>query len=187
MSSRYRIEMAAAAALIALAACGQREGGEEGTIPAQGSEIAATPVSGLIPGGGHLPTAPDPRAKPYLENAEAVYTGKRLYNQYNCVGCHFNGGGGIGPPLMDDQWIYGGRMEQIFATIFQGRPNGMPAWGGKIPEDQIWQIAAYVRSMSLPETLAANRGSTPSQHPAPVPAEAENFGGWAPPLDENPG
>jgi cytochrome c oxidase cbb3-type subunit 3 len=49
---------------------------------------------------------------------------------------------------MDDQWIYGGEIEQIYLTIFQGRPNGMPAFGGKIPDQQIWQIAAYVRSMS---------------------------------------
>ena len=102
----------------------------------------------------------------------------RLYKQYNCGGCHFNGGGGIGPALMDDSWIYGGRIDQIFNTIYQGRPNGMPAWGGKIPDDQIWQIATYVRSMSLPATLAANGTGTPSQHPAPVPRAADAHSGW---------
>ena len=35
--------------------------------------------------------------------------GKRLFSWYNCIGCHANGGGGIGPPLMDDEWIYGSR------------------------------------------------------------------------------
>jgi cytochrome c oxidase cbb3-type subunit 3 len=131
-----------------------------------------------VPGGGSLQDAPDPRARAYYNNAEAVQRGMRLYNQFNCSGCHFNGGGGIGPPLMDTTWIYGGRLDQIFNSIYQGRPNGMPVWGGKIPDQQIWEIAAYVRSMSLPETLAANGGSTPSQHPAAVPPEADNFGGW---------
>ena len=74
----------------------------------------------------------------------------------------------MGPALMDDEWIYGGRLEQIHQTLVEGRPNGMPAWGGKIPDDQLWQIAAYVRSMSLPATLAAQNGPTPSQSPAPV-------------------
>ena len=69
---------------------------------------------------------------------------------------------------MDDEWIYGGRLQQIHQTIVEGRPNGMPAWGGRIPDPQIWQIAAYVRSMSLPQTLAAQTGPTPSQSPAPV-------------------
>ena len=44
----------------------------------------------------------------------------------NCVGCHCHGGGGMGPALMDDQWRYGGRIDQIAATIAEGRPNGMP-------------------------------------------------------------
>jgi cytochrome c oxidase cbb3-type subunit 3 len=56
----------------------------------------------------------------------------------------------------------------------------MPAWGNKIPDPQLWQIAAYVRSMSLPETLAAETGNTPSQSPAPVPKEADDNAGWAP-------
>src|SRR4051812_6718377 len=48
----------------------------------------------------------------YEENAYALGEGKRLYQAFNCVGCHFHGGGGIGPPLMDDQWIYGSQPEQ---------------------------------------------------------------------------
>jgi cytochrome c oxidase cbb3-type subunit III len=89
-----------------------------------------------------------PVNSPYEENAYGVSQGKTLYNQYNCSGCHFQGGGGIGPPLMDADWIYGSRPENIFETIAEGRPNGMPSFGGKIPTDQIWQIVAYVRSMS---------------------------------------
>jgi cytochrome c oxidase cbb3-type subunit 3 len=85
---------------------------------------------------------------PYEENAWAVSEGKRLFNAYNCVGCHANGGGGMGPPLMDSTWIYGSEPANIVQTILGGRPNGMPAFGGKMPETQAWQLAAYVRSMS---------------------------------------
>ena len=49
---------------------------------------------------------------------------------------------------MDSRWIYGSEPENIFATIMQGRPNGMPAFGGRIPDDQLWQLVAYVRSLS---------------------------------------
>jgi cytochrome c oxidase cbb3-type subunit 3 len=80
-------------------------------------------------------------------------------------------------------WIYGGRLTQIQQSIVEGRPNGMPAWGGKIPDQQIWQIAAYVRSMSLPATLAAQTSHTPSQNPAPVPKSADAHAGWKPPKD----
>jgi cytochrome c oxidase cbb3-type subunit III len=86
--------------------------------------------------------------KDYAENALALSEGKRLYTYFNCVGCHAHGGGGMGPPLMDDKWIYGHEPQQVFATIIQGRPNGMPSFGGKIPDYQVWQLAQYVRSMS---------------------------------------
>jgi cytochrome c oxidase cbb3-type subunit III len=85
---------------------------------------------------------------PYKENTYAISEGKRLYAWFNCVGCHFHGGGGIGPPLMDHEWIYGSEPENIFASIVGGRPNGMPSFRGKIPADQVWQLAAYVRSLS---------------------------------------
>jgi cytochrome c oxidase cbb3-type subunit 3 len=83
----------------------------------------------------------------YDDNAFAVNEGKRLYRWYNCSGCHANGGGSIGPALMDSQWVYGSDPQSLFDTIMQGRPNGMPSFGGHIPEDQVWRIVAYVRSM----------------------------------------
>jgi cytochrome c oxidase cbb3-type subunit 3 len=65
----------------------------------------------------------------------------------------------MGPPLMDDNWLYGSAPENIFETIVQGRPNGMPAFGNKIVSDQVWQIVAYVRSMSglLRKDVASGR------------------------------
>jgi len=134
-----------------------------------------------VPGREQSASTRDPRAASYYENPQAVVEGKRLFSQYNCSGCHSNGGGGMGPDLMDDEWIYGDRLEQIHQTLVEGRPNGMPAWGGKIPDAQLWALAAYVRSMSLPDTIAANTGSTPSQRPAPVPRDADDDDGWSPP------
>jgi cytochrome c oxidase cbb3-type subunit 3 len=99
---------------------------------------------------------------PYDQNAFAVSQGKRLYRWYNCSGCHSMGGGGIGPPLMDAEWRYGGDPQSIFNSIMQGRPQGMPSFGGHIPEDQVWQIVAYVRSMSgqLRKDVAPSRGDS---------------------------
>jgi cytochrome c oxidase cbb3-type subunit III len=96
----------------------------------------------------------------YEENAYAVSAGQTWYKAYNCAGCHGGGGGGgMGPPLMDSKWRYGSEPENIFQSISQGRPNGMPAFGEHVPEDQIWQLAAYVRSLSgqLREDVAPTR------------------------------
>ena len=81
-------------------------------------------------------------------NAYEIAQGKRLYRWYNCSGCHSNGGGGMVPPLMDANLIYCHQPDAIFSTIMEGRPNGMPAFRGRIPESQAWQLVSYVRSMS---------------------------------------
>ena len=95
----------------------------------------------------------------YERNAYALSEGKKLWSWYNCSGCHANGGGASGPALMDDVWIYGGDGASIYQTISDGRPNGMPAFGSRIPKEQVWQLAAYVRSMAglAPQDAAPNR------------------------------
>jgi len=134
-----------AAAALLLVAC-EREDRSFRQSPASASVVNTIQVSELHPGG--QPIATPSVSNIYEENAYAVSEGKRLYENFNCVGCHAHGGGGIGPPLMDNQWIYGGEPANIFSSVMQGRPNGMPAWRGRIPENQGWQIVAYVRSMS---------------------------------------
>jgi cytochrome c oxidase cbb3-type subunit 3 len=74
----------------------------------------------------------------------------------------------MGPALMDDYWIYGSEPQNIFATIVQGRPNGMPSFRNRIPEYQVWELAAYVRSLSglLPKDVAPNRTDEMNVKPA---------------------
>src|SRR5919202_384540 len=119
--------------------------------------IAQTPLtlSDLQPG---PQTQPVVHKNPDDENAYAVSEGQRLFNAFNCSGCHANGGGGIGPPLMDDEWIYGSDPENIFATIVEGRPNGMPSFRGRLSNYQIWQLVAYVRSLRGLTPKAARPG-----------------------------
>jgi len=94
----------------------------------------------------HGPSTPS--KEHYVRNAYDVAQGKRLFQWMNCSGCHAHGGGGIGPALSDRYWLYGGTLAQIHDSIRDGRPNGMPAWGTRLPDDQIWQISAYIRSLS---------------------------------------
>ena len=111
---------------------------------------------------------------PYDDNAWAAAEGKRLFSQMNCVGCHAHGGGGIGPALMDAKWIYGSEPAEIFTTIVEGRSNGMPAYGGKLGAQQVWQLVTYVRSMSgllrkdvRPSRDDHMRGAPPEQQHEP--------------------
>lgn len=118
--------------------------------------VTGSPPDGVGPGmvrtselvaGPHLQEVP--LRNPYEGNANAEADGRRYYGWFNCAGCHGGaGGGGIAPPLADTDWIYGGEPANIFQSIVQGRPNGMPSFGGQIPDDQIWKIVVHVRSLS---------------------------------------
>src|SRR5919112_1873912 len=147
MSSRFRANLLLlCGTALALAACDREE--RHSRAKPIGETIPAGQSPDTIWPGGTTPPPLDARAKLYDNNAPAVAQGQQLYLQMNCVGCHSHGGGGMGPPLMDDEWRYGGRIDQIAATIAEGRPNGMPSWRGRLTDDQIWKLAAYVRTLS---------------------------------------
>lgn len=131
---------------LALNACDREERHSRAKPLGETVEAGQSPDT-IWPGGMPQP-ALDARAKLYDNNANAISQGQQLFSQMNCSGCHSHGGGGMGPPLMDDEWRYGGRLDQIATSIAEGRPNGMPSWRSKLTSDQIWQLAAYVRSLS---------------------------------------
>jgi hypothetical protein len=56
-----------------------------------------------------------------------------------------------GPSLRDSSWYYGGDEASIFASIAEGRQHGMPAWGSKLPESDIWKIVTYIKSLRTPD------------------------------------
>ena len=160
--SRVRTSAArrAAAGLVAAAAAAAACGGEKAPAPvAWAPGGTSTPVRTTTFEAG--PATRDPMVRnPLAGDARTVANGRALYGGFNCAGCHGSlGGGGIGPPFADAEWIYGGEPENIFQSVTQGRPNGMPAFGGKIPEESLWQIVAYVRSLS-PATASVKAAET---------------------------
>jgi cytochrome c oxidase cbb3-type subunit III len=102
------------------------------------SLLAATPALAQV-----TPDAPNPLAG----NADAVEAGHVLFGKMNCAGCHaYDLTGGMGPDLTDAVWLYGGKPGEIFHTIAEGTPRGMPAWKDKLTNDQIWQLVSYIQS-----------------------------------------
>jgi cytochrome c oxidase cbb3-type subunit 3 len=133
-------------------------------LPFHQGDLATTTT--VMAGGTH-PAAPDPRIAHYEKNAWHVSEGQRLYEEFNCVECHAHGGGGIGPALIDEEWIYGSSSPQIVATLIQGRPNGMPSFRNILTEEQMWQLAAYVRAIGaqLPKDVPPSRGDNLANTP----------------------
>ncbi|ANW02157.1 cytochrome-c oxidase, cbb3-type subunit III [Bradyrhizobium icense] len=85
--------------------------------------------------------------------------GKTVFGD-NCAPCHGSGGAGAKgyPNLNDDEWLWGGSLDQIMQTIQFGARSGhqkahegaMLAFGkeGVLKKDEIVTVANYVRSLS---------------------------------------
>ena len=144
----------AAFAALALAGC-QRES-RDFEPPTKTVSSPSVRMSMIQPGAVVTGTALEHK---YEDNAYALSEGKRLFGWYNCNGCHANGGGDKGPALMDNVWVYGSDPANIYATIVEGRPNGMPSFGGHVPDNEVWELVAYVRSLSglASDSAAPNR------------------------------
>lgn len=149
--------LAIAAAVLAAAGCNQQpSSSRNGTVTtASAGALAAriTPTASIgVQPGIHPTVFFGDVHNPYAGDAAAANEGRQLFVQYNCSGCHGGrAGGGMGPSLRDSIWIYGSSDAQLLGTITEGRSAGMPAWGGRIPQDQIWQIITYIRTLGTPQ------------------------------------
>jgi cytochrome c oxidase cbb3-type subunit III len=110
-----------------------------------------------LPPGFPLGVTPVQVKNPYEGDKKATATGAQLFIAYNCLDCHgAEGSGAMGPSFQDGRWHFGGSPAEVFESIYQGRPDGMPAWGGRISNDQIWMLTAYVRSLSAKDLSTEN-------------------------------
>lgn len=142
-----RIGSAFIIVLALLAAASGWSGCERQRVPA--APVAARPAVyepvGPVPGPGL--SGPGP-ANPYASLPAALQQGRQNFVWFNCAGCHGDhGGGGMGPSLRDEDWIYGSSDADIFDSIAEGRAHGMPSWGTRLPQETIWQLTAYIRSL----------------------------------------
>lgn len=155
---RLRALAALGALAVGLGACDRDEQRLERDVLPSGVNPDVVRTSELQPG---EPVPGRRLTNPFDDNPRAVQNGRTFYTWFNCAGCHGAlGGGGIGPPLRDDDWIYGGRPDQIYMSILQGRPQGMPSFGGRIPDEVAWQIVAYVLSLGGAESSAEAEGGS---------------------------
>jgi mono/diheme cytochrome c family protein len=117
-------------------------------ILAAGAPVPVPTAVGPVPG---PEDESSPQTNPFANNRSAAGEGRRLFNRMNCSGCHGDhAGGGMGPSLRDEDWLYGNGDTQIFASITEGRAHGMPTWGPKLSPDQTWQLVTYIKTLRTP-------------------------------------
>ncbi|MYZ49560.1 c-type cytochrome [Propylenella binzhouense] len=160
MTRAARIGAAALAGLVLSGGAWSQEGAQEGMAAGRpgtaiemqdrlaggGPDLGQVPVTHVFPGGVKIAPA---MANPVAGDPGAAERGMRHFSSFNCSGCHApNGAGGMGPSLSNSAFIYGADPANIFLSIYQGRPHGMPAWGGMLPPEVIWELVSYVQSIS---------------------------------------
>jgi cytochrome c oxidase cbb3-type subunit 3 len=100
----------------------------------------------------------------------AIAGGRAAFAE-NCAACHGSGAGGQAgqfPALVDDDWLWGGKIDDIYQTISFGirsdhnetRLGDMPAFDGVLSDAEIDDAASYVLALSDP-ALAATRQDMP--------------------------
>lgn len=147
---RLTLQLAAIPLLLAaaLAGCDMKGGGN---TPGPAAQVPSDQALDRIPLGAP-PGQPVSLAasirNPLEGDPDAVAQGKRLFSAMNCVYCHGPQASGLmGPSLNDQGWRYGGTPAEIYNSIHDGRPQGMPAFGAALPPDQLWKLTAYIESL----------------------------------------
>ena len=134
-----------------------------------GAKTATTPTPAAnvpAPGPGQNVTGQSATSarNPVASTPESIAAGKRAYDA-NCAACHGNLAQGAvkagmtisiieeqrgkqPPDLTDDQWDHGSSDGEIFAVIKRGVPPTMMAgFDGRIPDEDIWSIVNYLRTL----------------------------------------
>jgi hypothetical protein len=109
---------------------------------------------------------------PFAGDPEAVKEGRTLYMANGCSACHgLGGGGGMGKAILDDTWQFGSDDETLYKLIKGQIPQQtMPKAGAGLPDEQVWKVLVYVRSLYKGDPKLINWGLTPSSSPAPSPS-----------------
>lgn len=90
---------------------------------------------------------PASAATEFVLTVELAAAGQGVY-QTNCAACHGQElRGGIGPSLVDGDWLHGGSANDVIRTVSEGVPaKGMPAWGPILGPERVRQVTGYVLS-----------------------------------------
>jgi cytochrome c oxidase cbb3-type subunit 3 len=108
-----------------------------------------------------------PTTNPKRGDANEIAEGAKVYATI-CVACHMPDGKGlVGPSLVDPYWKYGSGDAELYATVSEGRPGGMPPWGPQLGSEKIWEVLAYLETLPTPEPGFGAPGFVPPAPAAP--------------------
>lgn len=146
-----KLRAALAAFLLAAPGCassGQAQQADPAAPPPEKAPADATPEPAPAEAETSAAVNGHEKLNPYTGNEEAIAEGRKLFLKYSCYGCHgTQGGGGMGKPISDDEWVAGGDDKSVFEVVRNGTVGGMPPFKDILTEDETWKVIAFVRSL----------------------------------------
>jgi cytochrome c oxidase cbb3-type subunit 3 len=83
--------------------------------------------------------------------SQSLVEGQGIFAE-NCASCHGEKGRGLAevgaPNLTDENWIYGGDLQSVFASVYYGRQGQMPAWQARFTEAERKIMTLYVLELA---------------------------------------
>lgn len=154
-----RLRTLATVTLMVLAGCGQ-------TPRSTPTVVTATPPTrsfeSSVSAGG-LPGPVEVLRNPYAGDPAIARNGATLFTSMNCDGCHAPDAGGlVGPSLIDGRWRYGGSDADLFSSIYNGRPKGMPSFGTALGANGVWTLVTYLQSLPVAADVATESWVSPA-------------------------
>jgi mono/diheme cytochrome c family protein len=173
-------------AILGLGLVGPALAADDSSKQPEAAAQQSTPAPGGEAGAGTPAATAESAAKgelksPYPDFAKVADEGHKKFMSAGCNGCHGGtGGGGMGPPLTNQVWIYGKDDDTLFRLVALGS-DGLQKQGyhrkgsenvvgpmppmGKIvkSDDDLWKIIAWIRSVNPSSASASAETSPPPQ------------------------
>jgi putative heme-binding domain-containing protein len=100
-----------------------------------------------------------PAVNPLAGNVDAIQSGMGLFRS-RCADCHGMDARGVRGPDLTQVWASGRSDGGLFRTLKRGVPGTeMPSVGPRTPDDEIWKILAYLKTIAAPtasDTVVGN-------------------------------
>lgn len=120
-----------------------------------GFVVAIVSVTGILLGAQSEP----PAVNPLAGNADAIQSGMGLFRS-RCADCHGMDARGVRGPDLTQVWASGRTDGGLFRTLRNGvAGTEMPSVGPRTPDDEVWKILAYLKTIAAPTTSDAVVGN----------------------------
>lgn len=119
--------------------------------------VCATSTAFLAAQASNLANVPE--TNPFSGNADAIQIGMGLFRS-RCADCHGMDARGVRGPDLTQVWASGRTDPGLFRTLRRGVPGTeMPSVGPRTPDDEVWKILAYLKTIAAPTSTAVVAGN----------------------------